>query len=236
MPRHLIKEFQGALLSAQTTTAAREYADRNSMVVRPSMLMWINVTSLSGCMVAVHLVRDFHMSAIIKLEMISRRKALSLLGLTAVGLAGVPVLTVSVADAQTAGMERRDERRKGRQDRRDERRTGRTERREERRTGTTTGRHDYRRRHRNKYHHRHRYSKVIPPTWRIEPLERGHPSSGFFHWVVLVVEHWFRVAPMIDDTILIVMVTFAVGFAWLWFIAQKKKRKRKESLQQKEVE
>jgi len=29
---------------------------------------------------------------------------------------------------------------------------------------------------------------------------------------------------MIDDAILIVMVIFAVGFAWLWFIEQRKKR------------
>jgi hypothetical protein len=81
------------------------------------------------------------MSAITKSEMISRRKALSLMGFAAaLGLAAAPtVLTVSDAEAQTAGMERRQDRRSGRQERRDERRTGRTERREQRRTGTTTG-------------------------------------------------------------------------------------------------
>jgi Ni/Co efflux regulator RcnB len=92
------------------------------------------------------------MSAIIKSEMISRRKALSLVGLAAAfGLAAAPtVLTVSDAEAQTAGMERRqerragrherrEERRAGRHERREERRAGRHERREERRTGTTTG-------------------------------------------------------------------------------------------------
>jgi hypothetical protein len=92
------------------------------------------------------------MSAIIKSEMISRRKALSLMGLAAAfGLAATPtVLTISDAEAQTAGMERRqerragrherrEERRAGRHERREERRAGRTERREERRTGTTTG-------------------------------------------------------------------------------------------------
>jgi hypothetical protein len=81
------------------------------------------------------------MSAITKSEMISRRKALSLMGLAgAFGLAAAPtVLTVSDAEAQTAGMDRRQDRRSGRQERRDERRTGRTERREQRRTGTTTG-------------------------------------------------------------------------------------------------
>ena len=81
------------------------------------------------------------MSAIITSEMISRRKTLSLMGLAAAfGLAAAPtVLTVSDAEAQTAGMERRQERRSGRHERREERRAGRTERREERRTGTTTG-------------------------------------------------------------------------------------------------
>ena len=68
------------------------------------------------------------MSAIIKSETISRRKALSLMGLAAAfGLAAAPtVLTVSDAEAQTAGMERRHGRRTGRQERRTTRRTGRT--------------------------------------------------------------------------------------------------------------
>src|ERR1700736_4292029 len=92
------------------------------------------------------------MSAIIKSETISRRKALSLMGLAAAfGLAAAPtVLTVSDAEAQTAaaptaaapaavaptaGMERR----AARHERRMERRTARHERRQERRTGTATG-------------------------------------------------------------------------------------------------
>ncbi len=81
------------------------------------------------------------MNAIIKSEMISRRKALSLMGLAAAfGLAAVPtVLAVSDAEAQTVGMSRRQERRAGRHERREARRTGRHERREVRRTGTTTG-------------------------------------------------------------------------------------------------
>ena len=81
------------------------------------------------------------MSAIIRSEMISRRKALSLTGLTAAfGLAAAPtVLAVSDAEAQTVGMERRQERRAGRQERREARRAARHERREVRRTGTTTG-------------------------------------------------------------------------------------------------
>ena len=111
----------------------------------------------------VHLSNGgFDMSAIIKSEMISRRKALSLMGLAAAfGLAAAPtVLTVSDAEAQTAaaptaaaptaGMERRQERRAARHERRQERRMARTERRQERRagrherrevrrTGTTTG-------------------------------------------------------------------------------------------------
>jgi hypothetical protein len=95
------------------------------------------------------------MSAIIKSETISRRKALSLMGLAAAfGLAAAPtVLTVSDAEAQTAaaptaaapaataptaGMERRQQRRAGRHERRQERRTARHERRQERRTGTDT--------------------------------------------------------------------------------------------------
>jgi hypothetical protein len=90
------------------------------------------------------------MSAIIKSETISRRKALSLMGLAAAfGLAAAPtVLTVSDAEAQTAaaptaaaptaGAERRQERRAARHERRQERRTARTERRQERRTGTGT--------------------------------------------------------------------------------------------------
>lgn len=80
------------------------------------------------------------MNAIIKSEMISRRKALSLMGLAAVfGLAAAPtVLTVSDAEAQTVGMERRQERRAGRHERREVRRAARTERREVRRTGTNT--------------------------------------------------------------------------------------------------
>ena len=91
------------------------------------------------------------MSAIIKSEMISRRNALSLMGLAAAfGLAAAPtVLTVSDAEAQTAaaptaaapttGTERRQERRTARTERRQERRTARTERRQVRRTGTATG-------------------------------------------------------------------------------------------------
>jgi hypothetical protein len=74
------------------------------------------------------------MSAIIKSEMISRRKALSLMGLAAAfGLAAAPtVLAVSDAEAQTVGMERRQERRAGRHERREVRRAGTT-------TGTSTG-------------------------------------------------------------------------------------------------
>ena len=76
------------------------------------------------------------MSAIINSEIISRRKALSLMGLaSAFGLAGASaLLTVSDAEAQTAGMERRQERRAGRHERREERRTGTTT-----GAGTTTG-------------------------------------------------------------------------------------------------
>ena len=71
--------------------------------------------------------------------MISRRRAFSLLGFSAL----VPAVIFSAAEgeAQTAGMERRQERREGRHERRGERRTGRHERRETRRGGepATTG-------------------------------------------------------------------------------------------------
>ena len=72
------------------------------------------------------------MNEINKPELISRRRVCSLLGLTAALGFAVPatVLTVSDAEAQTTGMERRHERR-------DERRTGRHERRDERRGGNT---------------------------------------------------------------------------------------------------
>jgi hypothetical protein len=76
------------------------------------------------------------MNAVNMSEMISRLKALSLMGLAAAfGLAAAPtVLAVSDAEAQTAGMERRQERRAGRHERREVRRTGTTT-----ATGTTTG-------------------------------------------------------------------------------------------------
>ncbi|MGC2072126.1 MAG: hypothetical protein WA694_12555 [Pseudolabrys sp.] len=80
------------------------------------------------------------MSAIIKSETISRRKALSLMGLAAAfGLAAAPtVLTVSDAEAQTAAAPTAAAPTTG-TERRQERRTARTERRQVRRTGTTTG-------------------------------------------------------------------------------------------------
>jgi hypothetical protein len=92
------------------------------------------------------------MSEIIKSEAISRRSALSLFGKIALfaSAASTTALTVSDAEAQTVGMERRQERREGRHERREARREGRHERREARRegryarrearhTGTTTG-------------------------------------------------------------------------------------------------
>ena len=68
-------------------------------------------------------------------EMISRRGAFSLLGLGVVLGVAMPttVLMTSEAEAQTVGMERRENRRAGRQERRVERRTNRQVRREDRR-------------------------------------------------------------------------------------------------------
>lgn len=84
-----------------------------------------------------------HMTEKLKSELISRRTAFSLLGLTAAFALAVPatLLTVSDVEAQTSGMERRGERRKGRHERRDTRREGRHERRDTRRGGgkETTG-------------------------------------------------------------------------------------------------
>jgi hypothetical protein len=64
------------------------------------------------------------MSEKIQSEMISRRRMFSLLGLAAAMSCAVPttVLTVSEAEAQTAGTQRRQERRTGRTERRQERR------------------------------------------------------------------------------------------------------------------
>ena len=86
------------------------------------------------------------MSEIIKSEAISRRRALSLFGKVAAFAvaASTTALTVSDAEAQTIGMERRQERRAGRHERREERRAGRHERREERRAGRTERREERR--------------------------------------------------------------------------------------------
>ena len=68
---------------------------------------------------------------------ISRRTALSLMGVAALGLAlPATLLTATDAEAQTVGMDRRQDRRAGRRDRRDARRTGRQERRDVRRGNT----------------------------------------------------------------------------------------------------
>ena len=70
-------------------------------------------------------------------EAVSRRSALSFLGLAAASSLTIlsSVLTTSDAEARTAAMVRREERREDRQDRREERRDDRLDRREERRDG-----------------------------------------------------------------------------------------------------
>jgi Ni/Co efflux regulator RcnB len=73
------------------------------------------------------------MIEIMNAEAISRRKALTLLGLATAVFATSSIVAAPDAEAQTAGMERRQGRRAGRQERRTTRRTGRTERRQERR-------------------------------------------------------------------------------------------------------
>ena len=74
-------------------------------------------------------------------RMISRRKAFSLLGLAAVlGLAASTTALVSDAEAETAGMERREARRTGRHERREARRSARETRRQGRRSARETRR------------------------------------------------------------------------------------------------
>lgn len=94
------------------------------------------VGSAGEPIVPVTLIAEFSevdMNKISNAEAVSRRKALALVGLGAVlGLSGAS-LSVSDAEAQTVGMERRQGRRAGRQDRRQGRRTGRQVRREDRR-------------------------------------------------------------------------------------------------------
>jgi hypothetical protein len=112
-------------------------------------LIYIN-TGISNCSrMAVHpsLRGVLTMSEIIKSEAISRRKAFSLFGKVAAFAvaASTTALAVSDAEAETAGMTRRQDRRAGRHERREDRREGRHERREDRRgtdtttTGTGTG-------------------------------------------------------------------------------------------------
>jgi hypothetical protein len=68
-------------------------------------------------------------------DIISRRRAVWMLGVAAAFGMAMPavVLTASEADAQTAGIERRQGRRENRRDRREDRRENRRDRREDRR-------------------------------------------------------------------------------------------------------
>jgi hypothetical protein len=68
-------------------------------------------------------------------ELISRRQAFPLFGLAAAFAVPVTLSALSDAQAQTPGMERREDRREERQDRREDRRDDRQERRDERRGG-----------------------------------------------------------------------------------------------------
>ena len=56
------------------------------------------------------------MTEILTAEAISRRKALTLLGLATAAFAASSVVSAPDAEAQTVGMERRQERRRGRQE------------------------------------------------------------------------------------------------------------------------
>lgn len=81
----------------------------------------------------------------IESAMISRRRILRILGLSALGI-GLPaaLLSPSEAKAQTQGMERRQDRRDNRRDRRTDRRDNRRDRRDDRRTDRRDRRDDRR--------------------------------------------------------------------------------------------
>jgi hypothetical protein len=80
------------------------------------------------------------MSDSIDLKAMSRRGALSLFATASALSLAVPamLLGASESEAQTAGMERRQDRREGRRDRREDRRDNRQDRRDARRGKTTT--------------------------------------------------------------------------------------------------
>jgi|GEM_PF-1051496 hypothetical protein len=81
--------------------------------------------------------KAWSMTEKIEHELLSRRKAFSLFGMTAAFGLALPVTlsALSDAEAQTAGMDRRQDRREGRHERRDDRREGRYARRDARRGG-----------------------------------------------------------------------------------------------------
>jgi len=81
--------------------------------------------------------KAWSMTEKIEHKLLSRRKAFSLFGMTAAFGLALPVTlsALSDAEAQTAGMDRRQDRREGRHERRDDRREGRYARRDARRGG-----------------------------------------------------------------------------------------------------
>ncbi len=108
------------------------------------------------------------MSEKITSEPLSRRKVFSLLGLgAALSLAVPTLLVVSDAEAQTEGMERREERREHRRGRREERREHRRGRREERREyreERREHRREYRTERRERRHHKPAAAPATPPA------------------------------------------------------------------------
>src|SRR5262249_25252407 len=81
--------------------------------------------------------KAWSMTEKIERELISRRQAFSLFGPTAAVSLAIPgtLSALSDAEAQTPGMERREDRRDDRQERRDDRQQNRQDRRDDRRTG-----------------------------------------------------------------------------------------------------
>ena len=107
----------------------------------PQCLILVDLNQSSNSRTVVEVVANKNWEVCDMTRMISRRKAFSLLGLAAaLGLAASTTALVSDAEAETAGMERREARRTGRHERREARRSARETRRQGRRSARETRR------------------------------------------------------------------------------------------------
>lgn len=93
------------------------------------------MSNQAGTVIGARTGKAWPMTEKFEHELLSRRKAFSLVGVTAAFGLALPLTLSAIADAdaQTAGMERRQDRREGRHDRREDRREGRQDRRDARR-------------------------------------------------------------------------------------------------------